>query len=64
MNQCEARILIMTKGIFGNEDKAQRWLHENKREFDNRKPIEMLETEAGARLVEEMLYRIDDGMFA
>ncbi|MBV8829535.1 MAG: DUF2384 domain-containing protein, partial [Acidobacteriaceae bacterium] len=32
--------------------------------FEGETPMHMLETEAGARLVEEMLIQIDEGMFA
>ena len=32
--------------------------------FEGRTPLQMMVTEAGGRLVEEMLLQIDDGMFA
>lgn len=37
---------------------------QRKRQFANRTPMEMLETEVGGRLVEEALHRIDNGIFA
>jgi uncharacterized protein (DUF2384 family) len=35
-----------------------------KRQFNGRSPLRLAATEAGARLVEELLYRIDEGMAA
>jgi putative toxin-antitoxin system antitoxin component (TIGR02293 family) len=59
-----ARITALAEEVFGSEEKAFRWLRKPKRRFGSRTPLEMLGTEAGARLVEEMLYQIDEGMAA
>jgi putative toxin-antitoxin system antitoxin component (TIGR02293 family) len=59
-----ARIAALAEVIFGNKEKASRWLRKAKRRFAARTPLAMLTTEAGARLVEEMLYQIDAGMAA
>lgn len=59
-----ARLTALAEAVFGNEAKASRWLRKPKRRFASRTPLAMLATEAGARLVEEMLYQIDDGMAA
>jgi putative toxin-antitoxin system antitoxin component (TIGR02293 family) len=53
-----------TVAVFGNADKARMWLEEPKRRFEDRSPLDMLRTETGARLVEELLIQIDEGMFA
>jgi putative toxin-antitoxin system antitoxin component (TIGR02293 family) len=50
--------------VFGESERAWRWLRKSKRHFDRRTPIDMLATEAGARLVEEMIAQIDDGIAA
>lgn len=50
--------------VFGDTDRAWRWLRTSKRQFRSRTPLQLLATEAGARLLEELLYRIDDGMAA
>lgn len=54
--------------VFGNADKAQRWLSKPKQFLDpsvpGRTPYEMLDSEHGARLVEQRLLQIDHGMFA
>jgi uncharacterized protein (DUF2384 family) len=39
-------------------------MRETKQRFDGRTPFEMLQTETGGRLVEEMLTQVDEGMFA
>ena len=48
----------------GEHDKARRWLTKPKRTLAGRSPMQALETEAGARVVEEQLYRIDYGLGA
>jgi putative toxin-antitoxin system antitoxin component (TIGR02293 family) len=59
-----ARITAMAEQVFGEPERAWRWLRKPKRRFDGKTPVEMLTTEAGARLVEEMIGQIDHGVFA
>lgn len=59
-----ARILALADAVFGDHDKALRWLRKPKARFSGRSPVSMLATEAGARLVEELLLQIDYGMAA
>jgi putative toxin-antitoxin system antitoxin component (TIGR02293 family) len=59
-----ARITTMAEQVFGEPKRAWRWLRKPKRRFDGKAPIEMLATEAGARLVEETVAQIDDGIAA
>jgi putative toxin-antitoxin system antitoxin component (TIGR02293 family) len=59
-----ARISSLAEEVFGNDDKAARWLRKPKIRFENRAPFELLATEAGARLVEEMLLQLDYGITA
>jgi putative toxin-antitoxin system antitoxin component (TIGR02293 family) len=58
------RILARAQAVFGAESAALNWLRAPKRRFEGRSPIQMLSTETGGRLVEEMLIQIDEGMFA
>lgn len=58
------RIAEQAEGVFGAADKAHRWLREPKRALQGKTPVAYLATEAGARVVEEMLVRIEYGMFA
>jgi putative toxin-antitoxin system antitoxin component (TIGR02293 family) len=50
--------------VLGDKEKALYWLSEPKRRFDGRTPIQMLRTDLGGRMVEEMLGQIQYGMFA
>ena len=59
-----ARIAAQAERVFGEAEKAHRWLREPKRALQGETPVAYLATEAGARIVEEMLYRIEYGMFA
>jgi putative toxin-antitoxin system antitoxin component (TIGR02293 family) len=57
-----ARTVALADEVFGSAMAGLVWLRAPKKRFDRRPPIEMLSTEAGARLVEEFLYQIDHGM--
>jgi len=58
------RIASRAKDVFGNPEKAWRWLRKPKQAFDGKTCIEMLITEHGGREVENMLTRIEHGMAA
>jgi len=57
------RVYNLTVKVFGDKEKALRWLNKPKHRFAERTPIQMLRTELGGRMVEEMLVQIDEGMF-
>jgi len=59
-----ARVTVKAEQVFGEPERAWRWLREPKRRFNGKSPIELLATDAGARLVEEMIGQIEHGMFA
>ena len=59
-----ARILGLAEEVFGDDAKAARWLRKAKVRFEGRAPHGLLRTEAGGRLVEEMLLQIDHGFVA
>ena len=59
-----ARIAALGEHVFGEPERSWRWLRAAKRQFQGRSPLQFVATEAGARLVEELLYRIDEGMAA
>jgi putative toxin-antitoxin system antitoxin component (TIGR02293 family) len=59
-----ARITSLAEEVFGDDSKASRWLRKAKTRFEGRTPLEMLRSEAGARLVEEMLLQLDYGFAA
>ncbi len=59
-----ARIASLAEEVFGDDAKAARWLRKPKSRFSGRTPFDLLSTEAGARLVEEMLLQLDYGFAA
>jgi putative toxin-antitoxin system antitoxin component (TIGR02293 family) len=58
------RIAEQADRVFGNREKAQRWLRKESRALEGRRPIDLLQSETGAHIIEEELVRIDYGMFA
>jgi putative toxin-antitoxin system antitoxin component (TIGR02293 family) len=50
--------------VFADQERALRWLNKPKHRFDERTPIQMLRTDTGGRMVENMLGQIEHGMFA
>ena len=58
------RIFDHTVKVFDELDRARAWLNKPKKRFQGRTPLEMLRTEVGGRMVEEMLGQIEHGMFA
>ena len=59
-----ARVVALCEEVFSDRERGWRWLRDAKRQFQGRTPLHLLATEAGARLVEDLLYRIDEGMAA
>jgi putative toxin-antitoxin system antitoxin component (TIGR02293 family) len=58
------RVYDQALRVLGEKEKALYWLSEPKKRFENRTPIQMLRTDLGGRMVEEMLGQIYYGMFA
>jgi putative toxin-antitoxin system antitoxin component (TIGR02293 family) len=59
-----ARILSLANSVFGNPEKALKWLRTESGGMGGRRPLSMLRTDAGGRVVEHRLWQIDEGMFA
>ena len=58
------RILALANEVFGSEAKAIRWLQKPLSRFEGKSAIDLLSSELGADLVEEVLVRIDEGFAA
>ncbi len=58
------RVFQQAEAVWGSKEQAGAWLHEPKSRFDGRTPMQMLRTEVGGRMVEEMLGQIESGFFA
>jgi putative toxin-antitoxin system antitoxin component (TIGR02293 family) len=59
-----ARILAFAEEIFGDADKAHRWMRRETAPLADQVPLELLDTEEGAREVESLLGRIGHGIAA
>jgi putative toxin-antitoxin system antitoxin component (TIGR02293 family) len=58
------RIITFGERLFHEPDRFWRWFRSPMRRIDSRSPLEMLQTEAGARVVEELLIGLDEGFVA
>lgn len=58
-----ARIVAFAEETFANREKAVSWLRKPNRSLMNRKPLDLLDTEEGARIVEVTLGQIAYGLF-
>lgn len=59
-----ARITALAEEVFADDAKAGRWLRKPKARFESRTPLDLLQTEAGARIVEELLLQLEYGYAA
>ena len=59
-----ARGLVLAERTFASRAKAHRWLHRSLRALGGRTPMELIRTDAGARVVETLLARISWGAAA
>ncbi|WP_273206729.1 antitoxin Xre/MbcA/ParS toxin-binding domain-containing protein [Marinobacter subterrani] len=58
-----ARLTAQAETVFANPEKAHRWLSKPKRQLNGLSPKEAMQDEFGARLVDQMLKKIDNGFF-
>ncbi len=58
------RVAAVAERVFGNPQKAYRWLRQPKNMLGGATPLAFLASETGGRTVEGMLIRIEHGMFA
>ena len=56
-----ARAIALAENTFANRDKADRWLHKRLNTLGGRTPMELIRTDAGARIVENLMARISWG---
>lgn len=53
-----AQLKALAEETFGDSRKAHHWLHQELWALDQRRPIDLAATEAGARMVERLLASI------
>ena len=59
-----ARMYELAVKVYGGAEDGLRWFTNPKRRFSGRTALAMLQSELGERAVEELLYQIDEGVFA
>ena len=64
MSEQARRVIAHAESVFGDKEKASRWMRKPKRRFEGRTPMEMLETEAGAEQVDNMLGQLEWGFYS
>jgi len=58
------RIQALAEDVFGDVEKANRWLREELGILDGKSPLEVARTDSGARLIEQLLAKLDWGAAA
>lgn len=58
-----AEILAKATAEFGSREEAEQWLERPAIGLEQRRPIDLLETPAGVELVEDLLTRIEYGVY-
>jgi len=58
------RIQALAEDVLGDAEKANRWLREALRVLDDQTPLDVAQTDSGARVVEQILAKIDWGAAA
>jgi len=58
------KILVLAEAVLGSEEKARRWLNSRNRALGDVTPLSMLETQAGAVEVGNVLGRIEYGVYS
>lgn len=59
-----ARVVASAEEAIGDGAKAARWLRKPNRALQGRRPLDLLASDVGARLVEQELGRIEHGLGA
>ncbi len=57
-----ARIGAQATEVLGSEEKAAQWLRRLNRALDDRSPLQLLDSDIGAKQVEDVLGRIEHGV--
>lgn len=58
------RLFEQATVVLGNVDQARTWIKSPKKAFRGKTPLEYADTEVGAREVEDLLGRLDHGVFS
>ena|SRR5438067_17834 len=58
-----AEILAKATAVLGSQEEAEHWLERREIGLEQRRPIDLLATPAGAQIVEEYLERLEYGVY-
>jgi len=58
-----AEVLAKATSVFGSQDAAEEWLERSATGLDQRRPIDLLSTPAGIALVDDLLERLEYGVY-
>ena len=59
-----ARLVVLAEIIFGSHEKALLWLRKPQRRFSGYSAMDLMKSEMGGRLVEDVLIQLDEGYFS
>lgn len=59
-----ARIIVRAEEVFEDANVARDWLSRSNQALGGKKPLELLRTDAGTEAVEDVLGRIEDGVYS
>jgi len=59
-----AKVVQHTWKVFREEDKVKRWLNQTNRALNNKKPVELFDTLSGILIVDDILGRIEEGVYS
>ena len=59
-----AKLLLHGYQVFRDEEKLKRWLNKENRALGNRKPVELFDTLSGLSMVNDILGRIEEGIYS
>jgi putative toxin-antitoxin system antitoxin component (TIGR02293 family) len=59
-----AEILAKATEVFGSQQEAERWMEQPAMALEQRRPIDLMTTPAGVEIVEDLLRRLEYGVYA
>lgn len=59
-----ARVFTHALAVFGASEKASRWFRRENPALDGMRPFEIFDTDMGAQMVDDLLTRIEYGVFS
>ncbi len=59
-----ASVFSIAAGVLESDEKAAYWLQQPNRALHGSKPVDLLDTEIGARAVEQVLNRLEHGIYS